>query len=150
MPTASDELRKAWPGKMRWVKVGLDVDIKSLGAVASFGRWAWLREGGDMQAERYLREAGYVEHRFMWYRPKWSMRGGKQQNDWRATERESSALSYLCDEWDHSYDLRGYGVILAEERRNTINAIGAALVQGKIDEADKILIRYTSFRLTFT
>lgn len=141
MPTASDELRKLWHTKPVWVK--LDGDNAPIRFNEQSGTWCffgWTRlDSGDLAAERYLLKRGYIEHRFMWYRPKASI----VLEQWTPTEKEASALAYLCDEWDHSYDLREYPVILAAERATLIEYV---LSQGEPrrmrPEMDKALTKY--------
>lgn len=141
MPTASEAVRKPWHNKLVWVKIGADVDRKSLGAVAIFFNWA-LMPLGDRAAEDYLLSAGYIEHRFMWYRPRWSMRKPVDPK-WMPSEKEASALAYLCDEWDHSYDLRDYREVLKDERKRIVEHVRTANDQPV--EMDRALKFYSAF-----
>lgn len=112
MPTASEQVRKPWHYRKDWVKIGPDVDRKSLGAVAIIGNYALLptMDGGAL---RYLERRGYVEHRGMIYAPK-----KKAEIDaWRPSEKEASAIRYLVDEWDYSFDLRRHGDVLKTHRK---------------------------------
>lgn len=148
MPTASEEVRKPWHNKAVWVKLRADVDRKSLGAIVIFGNWALIPGCGDSAAEDYLRKRGYIEHRFMWYRPKKSLRvpTGMYEPDWAPTKKEASALTYLCDEWDHSYDLRDHKEILKDERAKMVQHV---LVDMGIKDAPVALDRALKFYSAF-
>lgn len=69
MPQASEELRAKWGGKC-----GIMED----------------------KAEKFLRDMGWTEHRFVWHRP-----SGKAASD--ISNDEWEALQFLIDEWDHGY-----------------------------------------------
>lgn len=121
MPTASPEVRKPWHTKKVWVR--LSGDRAPIRFNEPSGTWAffgWTRvDGMDMAAERFLRSRGYVEHRFMWYRPAYT----HLIKDWNADKKETSALWYLVDEWDHSFDLRPWSDVLKSERERFVNVI---------------------------
>lgn len=138
MPTASEEVRKPWHNKPVWVKLAPDVDRKSLGAILVVFNWALMPSLGDRAAEAYLIKRGFREHRFMWYRPKASHVEG-----WNLTKKEASAIDYLVDEWDHSYDFREYPVVLKAERKALIEHIDKIDMRpDRLEAIDRALTKY--------
>lgn len=121
MPTASEQIRNPWHEKRVWMRVGKDVHRDSIGAPVIFG-WAFV-VNGDGAAARYLESRGFFQRQGMWYAPK------RVQSDvfWTPTEKEASALVYLCDEWDHSYDLRSHDAVLKSIRDDIADKVMACM-----------------------
>lgn len=130
MPTASEQVRKPWHQKRVWVKLHYAVSRKSIGAFCFwwFGQWYAYVEHGDIAAQEFLKSRGYRQLRGMWYAPKLEVH---RVPDWKPTPKESSALAYLCDEWDHSYDLRKYRDVLITKRNQIADAIDKAATRGQ-------------------
>lgn len=112
MPQANEALRAEWHGKRVWQKCAKGVTSGHTGAPVLFG-WSWV-PNGEIAADRFLKSRGYREHRFKWYAPKLEIH---RMKEWRPTNKEGTALAYLCDEWDNDYDLRKYPEVLETERK---------------------------------
>jgi hypothetical protein len=138
MPTASPEVRKPWHDKRRLVHIAKE----ARDGIPNFFGWA-LVPNGDGAAMDYLLKRGYIDHRYTWYRPKASLLIAEPEK-WTPTEKETSALRYLSEEWDQSYDLRGHRAILAEERKRVIDAMPMSQ-----REVDSWLVRYTTMVRVF-
>lgn len=144
MPTASEELRNEWHNKHVWIKLDPDLDRKSLGATAIWFDWAWMPMG-EVAASQFLRKQEYHSRRGVWYRPRWSNRFPK----WEPTKKEKSALAYLCEEWDESYDLRHYSKVIDAEHYATIRRIAEAAWNKDLNKADQALREFIKFRDRF-
>lgn len=149
MPQASEELRKLWHDKRVWQKLHPSIDRKSIGAIClpgwgsymSYGHkktglvwFAWV-VNGDAAARLFLQRQGYREYRAMWYRPKF----GQHSDKWSATRKETTALCYLCDEWDESYDLRKPRIILDALRNEICEKIDKGMRAGNRFEMDRLI-----------
>jgi len=118
MPQATEAVRKPWHDKQVWVRVKGYLLPRVTG-------------GGDYAAIRYLEKRGYVEHMGMIYAPKKKA----EIDDWRPNEKETSALRYLVDEWDYSFDLRRHSDVLKSTLTSTMDALGPAFNRVKIGHA---------------
>jgi hypothetical protein len=142
MPTASDEVRKPWHNKRVWVKTERNV--------VGIGRWNRLLVFlfgyariplGDRAAEMYLLSRGYREHRFMFYAPKLEVHRLKK---WKPTQKETSALRYLIDEWDYSYDLRKYPQVLMSERKKLVDICMNAAPDDRAGYINQAMLKFAS------